>query len=236
MKRFLSLLAVLSFSITLFAAPAPQGSGAQGGADLERTLNAMDRAAAGFRSAQADLVSVTYEAVVNETTTDKGVMYVHKASRGLDVAIDFNSPDQKQVLVTGGVAQMYQPRIDQLTKYNVGKNREAFETFLVLGFGGRGHDLARQFVVRYAGNERVAGINATKLELTPNSQRVRGMFNRIVLWIDPALGVSVQQQFFEPNSGNYRLAKYSNIRLNKDIPSSAFKLRTTSKTKVVTAK
>lgn len=228
-------MAVLSISVALFAA-APQSAGAQGGADLERVLSAMDRAADGFRNAQADLVSQTYESVVNETTTDKGVMYVQKTSKGLEVAIDFSSPSQRQVLVVGGVAQMYQPRIDQLTRYDVGKNRDTFETFLVLGFGGRGHDLGRRFAVRYAGTENVAGINAAKLELTPNSPRVRGMFSRIVLWIDPALGVSVQQQFFESNSGNYRLAKYSNIKLNKDIPSSAFKLRTTSKTKVVNAK
>jgi outer membrane lipoprotein-sorting protein len=231
MKRFLLLVTVLLVSVVGVAS-------AQGGADLERVLNSMDRAAQGFRSAQADLVSETFQSVVNETDTQKGVMYVHKNGKGLQVAIDFNNPpgQQKYVLVSNGVAEMYQPRIDQVTRYNVGKNREAFETFLVLGFGGRGHDLDRQFGVRYAGMERVNGVNAAKLDLSPRSPRVRGMFNRIVLWIDPALGVSVQQQFFEPGSGNYRLARYSNIKLNKDISSSVFKLKTTSKTKYVTAK
>ena len=56
----------------------------------------------------------------------------------------------------------------------------------------------------------------------------------IVLWIDPGRGVSVQQQFFEPSSGNYRLAKYSSIKINQRIPDSVFKLKTTPNTKVVT--
>ena len=81
----------------------------------------------------------------------------------------------------------------------------------MLGFGGRGHDLAKSFDVKFAGMEQVQGVNAAKLELTPKSQRVHNMFQTITLWIDPARGVSVQQRFDEP-SGDYRVTKYSNIR------------------------
>ncbi len=80
--------------------------------------------------------------------------------------------------------------------------------------------------------EQVQGVNAGKLELTPKSQKVRNMFATITLWIDPARGVSVQQKLLEP-SGDYRLAKYSNIQLNKKINGDVFKLKTTSKTKYV---
>ena len=101
-----------------------------------------------------------------------------------------------------------------------------------MGFGGRGHDLAKSFDVNYAGMEQVQGINAAKLELTPKSQKVKGMFQTITLWIDPARGVSVQQKFQEP-SGDYRLAKYSNIQLNQKIPGEVFKLKTSGHTKVI---
>ena len=53
-----------------------------------------------------------------------------------------------------------------------------------------------------------------------------------MLWIDPARGVSIQQQFFDP-SGDYRLAKYTEIELNQKIPDAVFKLKTTAKTKFV---
>jgi hypothetical protein len=42
----------------------------------------------------------------------------------------------------------------------------------------------------------------------------------------------VQQQFFEP-SGDYRLAKYSEIQMKQKLPEDVFKLKTTKKTKFV---
>jgi len=102
----------------------------------------------------------------------------------------------------------------------------------VLGFGGSGRDLQKSFDVKYGGSENVGGVNAAKLELAPKSDRVKNIFAKIWLWIDPARGISVQQQFFEP-SGDYRLAKYSDIKLNQKVPDSAFKLRTSGDTQFV---
>jgi len=141
-------------------------------------------------------------------------------------------PDKKYVLFSDSKVQIYQPRIDQITVYNAGKNRAEFESFLVLGFGGSGHDLLKSFDVKYLGTEKIGDVTAAKLDLTPKSQKVRNTFAHIVLWIDPARGVSVQQQLFEP-SGDYRLAKYSSIELNQKVPDSVFKIKTTPKTKTV---
>jgi outer membrane lipoprotein-sorting protein len=148
------------------------------------------------------------------------------------MAADITSPGKKYVLFTGNLVSVYQPAIEQVTEYNPGKNKSDFESFLVLGFGGRGHDLEKSFDVNYAGMEPVQGVNAAKLELTPKSQRVKSMFHTITLWIDPALGVSVQQRFSEP-SGDYRIAKYSNIQINHKIAGDVFKLKTTGHTKVI---
>jgi hypothetical protein len=53
------------------------------------------------------------------------------------------------------------------------------------------------------------------------------------LWIDPARGVSVQQKFIEKESGNYRFAKYTNIKLNEKVGDDVFKLKTTGKVTIV---
>jgi outer membrane lipoprotein-sorting protein len=66
----------------------------------------------------------------------------------------------------------------------------------------------------------------------PKSQSIRNTFQHILLWIDPARGVSVQQQLVEP-SGDYRLAKYTDIEQNQKVPDAVFKLKTTGKTKTV---
>jgi len=203
---------------------------------LERVLKQMDSTAAAFRSTEATFVWNQYQKVVNDTDTQKGKIYFRRQDKEIQMAADItehnNQPEKKYVLFSNGKVQVYQPSIDQVTEYNAGKNRSELESFLVLGFGGSGHDLLKSYEVKYLGNEKVDGVNASKLELVPKSVKVRNNIGRILLWIDPARGVSVQQQFFEP-SGDYRLAKYSDIQLNPRISDNVFKLKTTSKTKVV---
>lgn len=236
------LIAVALFSVALMAAEppkakagatpkAPQSTGTQQNS-LESVLTKMDEAAAAFKTVEADFVWDQYQKVVEETDTQKGVMYFRRAGDNVEMAADITDPDKKYVLFTDGTVQVYVPKADQITKYNAGKNRADFESFLVLGFGGRGHDLPKSFDVRYGGTENVGGVNAVKLELTPKSQKVHNMFQKITLWIDPARGLSVQQRFEQ--SGDYRLAKYYNIKLNQKLPDNVFKIKTTGKTTVVT--
>ena len=200
--------------------------------NLEAALDSMDKAAASFRTAQCDFVWDQYQKVVDDHDYQKGTMYFRRQGGDVQMAANITSPAKKYVLFTGDLVSLYEPSIDQVTQYNSGKNKADFESFLVLGFGGRGHDLEKSFDVSYAGMEQVQGVNAAKLDLTPKAQRVKSMFQTITLWIDPALGVSVQQKFQAP-SGDYRVAKYSNIQLNHRIPGDVFKLKTTDKTKVI---
>ena len=200
--------------------------------NLESVLDSMDKAAANFHSAQCDFVWDQYSKVVDDHDYQNGTMYFRRQPDDVEMAADITKPDKKYVVFTNGIVSYYQPSIDQVTEYNAGKNKADFESFLVLGFGGRGHDLSKSYDLNYGGMEQVQGINAAKLVLTPKSQRVRNMFQTITLWIDPARGVSVQQRFDEP-SGDYRLSKYNNIQLNHKISGDVFKLKTTSHTKLV---
>ncbi len=221
-KRTLTTLACVLFCGLLTA-------GAQ---NLESVLDSMDRAAAEFHAAQCDFVWDTYQKVVDEHDLQKGTMYFRRQGDSMEMAADITSPDKKYVLFSNGIVNYYQPGIDQVTQYSAGKNKADFESFLVLGFGGRGHDLAKSYDVTYGGTEQTQGVNAAKLVLTPKSVRVRNMFQTITLWIDPARGVSVQQRFDEP-SGDFRLTKYSNIQINHKMSGDPFKLKTGGHTKIV---
>jgi outer membrane lipoprotein-sorting protein len=214
------------------AKSAASTSQSQTNSELERTLRQMDKAAAAFRSTEADFVWTQYQKVVNDTDTQKGKIYFRRQDKEIQMAADISEPDQKYVLFSNGTVRVYQPRIDQVTEYKAGKNRADLESFLVLGFGGSGHDLLKLYDVKYLGKEKEDGVEADKLELVPKSVKVRNNVARLLLWIDPARGVSVQQQFFEP-SGDYRLAKYSDIQINPKLPDNVFKLKTTNKTKII---
>ena len=200
---------------------------------LEAILRRMDKTAEDFRSAAANFVWEQYQKVVNDTDTQKGKIYFRRQGKEVQMAAEITDPEKKYVLFSGGKVDMLQPRINQVTEYNVGKNRAELEGLLLLGFGGSGHDLLQSYEVKYAGREQLGDVDTEKLELVPKSVKFRNNVERIVLWIDPARGISKQQQFFQPG-GDYRLAKYSDIELNQKVPDSAFKLKTDSKTKFVT--
>lgn len=206
-------------------------------AGLEGILDLMDETSSNFRTAQADFAWDQYTKVVDEHDMQKGRIYFHRGGKQMRMAADVKEhngqPDKRYILYAANSVKVYQPSIDQVTDYNVGKNKSEVESFLVIGFGGSGHDLLKSFTVKYDGVERLNGIETAKLELSPKSVEIRNNFNRIVLWIDTTRGVAVQQQFFSP-SGDYRIAKYFNIRMNEHVPETAFKLRTTAATKVIT--
>jgi outer membrane lipoprotein-sorting protein len=204
----------------------------QPASDLDRVLSRMDSAAKNFGPTEADVEWDQYQKVVDETDTEKGKIYFRREGGEVQMAADFMEPEKKYVLYSGGKAQIYQPKIDQVTEYDAGKNRADVESFLVLGFGGGGHDLLKSYDVKFVGSETINGTKTDKLELIPKSAHLRNNIARILLWIDPARGISLQQQFFEPE-GDYRLVKYSNIKINQKLPDNVFKLKTNGKTKVV---
>ena len=201
-------------------------------AGLERVLAQMDVAAKKFQSTQANVAWEQYQKVINETETETGRIYFRRQGSEVQMAADFVEPDKKYVVYSGGKVQVYQPKIDQVNEYSPGKNRGDVESYLVLGFGGSGHDLLKSYNVKFLGPETVNGVSAEKLELIPTSAHLRNNIARILLWIDPDRGISVQQQLFEP-SGDYHLSKYSNVQFDQKIPDSVFKIKTTPKTRVV---
>lgn len=219
---------------------APQAP--QSPVGLESVLKTMDTAAAKFNTTQANFEWDRYEKVIDEVDDIQlGTIYYRRAGKDVEMKADIKmaGPDREKlksepkfVLFSQGKVQMYLPKPDQVTNYDVGKNRSEFEAYLVLGFGGSGQDLAKSFDLTYQGPETVDGVATAKLQLIPKSERVRNTFARILLWIDLDRGISVQQQFFEPDQ-NYKLAKYSAIHLNEKIPNEVFQLKTTSKTQIL---
>ena len=215
------LLIVLALGLWGFA----QGDQA---AKLEKVLQLMDKTAASFHTLQTEFKWDQFMRVVSSHDEQSGVMYFRRTKKDVEMAAVIKQPALKYVLYKGGTAKVYEPKINQVTEYDVGKNQADFQTYLVLGFGGGGEDLKKSFDVRYAGTEQVQGINAYKLELVPRSPKVRNTFSLITLWIDPARGIALRQKFQEP-SGDYRQAEYSNIQMNQKLPNDAFSLHTDGK-------
>ncbi len=241
MKSFALILPIGLIWCFLHAPAAPAQADAEA-SPLNTVLKRMDTAAAGFRSAQADFEWDTYEKVIDEVDDiQTGTIYYRRVGKEIEMMADVKmagsdpkklKPEPKFVLLSKGKFRMYQPKMDQITEFDLGKNRADLESYVVLGFGGSGQDLVKTFDVTYIGPETINGIATAKLKLVPKSEKVRNTYKEIFLWIDLDRGISAQQQAFQPD-GNYRLAKYPSIRLNEKINDDVFKLKTTSKTQTI---
>lgn len=230
--KYLLPIPLLVFCCCLLALARPQEKAADSG-NLDAVLKKMDSAAASFRTTEAQFEWDRYEKVIDEVDDiQSGTIYYRRAGKEIQMKADITKPDRKYVLFSEGKIKMYLPKPDQVTVYDLGKNSGDFESYLVLGFGGSGQDLVKAFQVTNLGPETINGVATEKLELVPKSDKVRNTFKRILLWIDLDRGISVQQQFFEPQ-GDYRLAKYSAIKVNDRIGNDVFQLKTTSKTQTI---
>lgn len=239
----LVLTAAIMFSTAGFSSPQEKPADS---VTLESVLKTMDTAAANFHTTQAEFEWDSYEKVINEVDEiQTGTIYFRRVGKDIEMMAEVKNagpdlqhqkPERKYVLYTGGKISIYQPKIEQVTLYDLGKNKVDLESYVVLGFGGSGRDLAKSFDVTYVGPETIDGVATAQLQLIPKSEKVRNNYNKILLWIDVEKGISRQQQFFSPQ-GDYRLTKYTSIQLNeKKIPDDVFKIKTTNKTKTLSPK
>jgi outer membrane lipoprotein-sorting protein len=187
---------------------------------LDFVLSMMDRAAQDFRSLTAAVEHIKYTAVVKDTSTETGEIFVRKDSK---MRIDFQAPDPRTILRNGDNLYIYTPKINRVEEYNIGKNRAMADQYLALGFGTRSENLKKNYAVTLGGEEEVDGHKAVVLDLTPSSGEVRKQIAHIQIWVDESSWLPVQQKFFETGSGDYFMSRYSKVMKNLKLGDGKFK-------------
>ena len=186
----------------------------------EYVLTMMDKAADDFKSLTAALDHVTYTALVKDTSTESGEIYVRKDSK---MRIDFVRPDPRTILRNGDNLYIYTPKINRVEEYNIGKNRALADEYLALGFGTRAESLKKNYEITLVGEEDLDGQKMAVIDLVPHSDEVRKQITKIRMWVDQASWLPVQQKFFEAGSGDYFLSRYKNVMKNLKIGDGKFK-------------
>jgi outer membrane lipoprotein-sorting protein len=214
-------LTAFSCAASLFAGPHPAPAAAQGvQATTAAVLATMDKAAADFRSLNADLENTKYTDVVKDTSVEKGHIYVRKDSK---MRIEITDPDPRTILRVGDSLFVYTPKIKRVEEFDLGKNRTMVDQYVLLGFGTRSEALQKSYDVKLTGEEQLDGKKTYLLELTPKSDDVKHQLTKIQMWIDSASWLPVQQKFFETAPGDYIQFHYTNMMKNLKIPDSRFK-------------
>jgi len=217
-SRTVILLFFLVFVTSTFAFAAPQG---RTSVSLERVLSELDTQAHEYRSLTANVERTKVTVVVNDKSTESGTIIV----RGDKMKLNLTEPDQRTILKTGDQLYIFNPKLNRVEEYNLGKYKAFADQYLLLGFGTPGHELKKGYLIAVRGEPALDGKKTVELELTPKSQAVRNQISKIDLWIDESSWLPVQQQFFETGSEDYFIVKYSNILKNAPIGENEFKPR-----------
>jgi outer membrane lipoprotein-sorting protein len=242
MKRICTFfVATLTAALTLSAA---SNSYAQApSAQLTYVLKQLDTASAKFQRATASLQWDIYEKVVHDTTTQKGIVYFEREKSSTDMGIVFVDPNAgpkskptKVIQYQAGTLQMFDPGVDQITVLHESSNQDEIESFLTLGFGGSGADLARAWTITDLGPDTLSDngqpVKVEKLDLVGKSADARKNFTHITIWIDPTRAVSLKQIFYSA-SGDYRTTTYSSIKANGNVHKDEFAIKKDKNTTIV---
>jgi len=186
---------------------------------LEGALDQLDTQAHGFHSLAADVERTKVTVVVNDRSTETGSILV----RGDRMRMEIKAPDARTILRTGDSFFIFNPKLNRVEEYSLGKYKAFADQYLLLGFGTPGHELKKGYLVTLRGEPALDGKKTCELELTPKSEAMRNQISKIQLWFDESSWLPVQQQFFETGSDDYFVIRYSNIVRNAKIDENEFK-------------
>jgi outer membrane lipoprotein-sorting protein len=235
LRPFFAAVLVLTVAGSGYAqTPSPQ---------LTYVLKQLDTASAKFQRATADFQWDYYEKIVHDTSTQKGSIYFEREKGSTDMGAILVDPSAgpkskpiKVIQYQGGTVQIFDPGVDQITVLHEAGNQAEIESFLTLGFGGSGTDLARAWNITDLGPETLTDsgqpIKVEKLDLVGKDADARKNFTHITIWVDPTRAVSLKQIFYT-TSGDYRTATYSSIKVNGNVHKDQFAIRKDKNTTVV---
>ena len=207
----------------------PQGRAQAPSPQLTAVLAQMDASSKTFHSAGAGFAWEFYQRIVHDTTRQEGAMYIERTQAGVSLGTTVYDVDaggkpgsspSKIIDFSNGVARLYSPAEKQVDVFHAGANQANFESFLSLGFGGSGADLAKAWQVTDGGPETLTEsghpVKVEKLVLVSKDPGVRDTVKQVTIWVDPTRDVSLRQIFLLPN-GDSRTANYTDIHLNTKI-------------------
>ena len=188
---------------------------------VDSVLGMMDAAARDFHSLTASIEHIKYTDVVKDTSTESGQMWLQKKDERM--RIEFSKPDVRTILRAGDSLFIFNPKINRVEEYNLGKNRALVDQYVLLGFGSRSESIKKSYLVAFNGEQDLDGKKTVQLELTPRSDEIRSQISKVQIWVEESSWLPVQQKFFEAGSADYLIFHYSDIRKNLKIDESRFR-------------
>jgi outer membrane lipoprotein-sorting protein len=205
---------ILAVSVT----PQSPAQGTQWTTDS--VLAMMDKSAKDFHTLTADIEHIKYTDVVKDTSTETGKLLVRRDEK---MRIEFFKPDRRTILRTGDSLFIFTPKINRVEEYDLGKNRDLVDQYVLLGFGTKSDNVRKSYEVKVIGETELDNKKTVQIELIPKSDQMRKQIAKIQMWIDEASWLPIQQKFFESGSEDYLIFHYTNVMKNLKIGDNQFK-------------
>lgn len=190
---------------------------------LEQLLLRMDESGKRLRTLSAELTYTKVTVLVDDHSTETGQIFFRKGSSP-QIRIQIEKPEAKTILVRGNRAELFYPKINQVQEYSLDEHAGLIQQFFLLGFGTEIEELRRAYALKPIGDEKLDGQVTTLLELIPRQPKVANQLEKVHLWVNPETGLPVQQKFFQPG-GDYMIARYTSVKVNRKLPGSTFQLQ-----------
>ncbi len=192
--------------------------------DKASVLEKLDAAANGFHTATATFEFDNIQTdPIPDTDVMTGTAYYERNSHfemAAHITAHNGRPTERGYIFSGGTLRIS----------DTGKEKDAkpyaeaskYQSYLMLGFGASGKDLADKWTITYVGKETIGGIESDKFVLVAKDPKVRKLFLNVTIWLDTERAVSLKQAFDEGEGQSY-VCTYSNIKVNQPLPKTAFK-------------
>src|SRR5579883_1429846 len=224
--------------VVLFALMAGAAAGAPPAdtQELHSLMARMDKAASEFKAMTAQVSYVTHTDVLNEDNTETGTAMMEKVQPGeVKGRVDFVTPDPHIITFERRHVQRYFPKIKTLEVYDLEKNGEQLDKFLMIGFGTSGAELAKDYDVVVLDVEPLKGQSGrfVHIRLTPKSAEARQYVKNLEQWI-PEQGdpYPIREKILQP-SNDYVVVSYSDLKINPPLKPDALQLKLPAGVKTV---
>jgi outer membrane lipoprotein-sorting protein len=187
----------------------------------DQILAKLDEKAKVFQTFEASIVMVQILSDLKQPP-ESGKIYMRAAGKSSPmVLMDITSPTKsaKTALIRDGKATLYNRPQNNYQEYRADSNSNTFQ-LLLTGLGVSAENLKKYYMPEAKGRETIDGVATEVLDLTFLQP---GQFKKLTLWLDPKLWAPVQIRVTQ-RSNDTTDYKYSNVRLNKGVSDSVFKL------------
>ncbi len=215
------ILALLALTWAAWGAAAPQKKG-QVAPPLEEILSHMNAAAKRLRTISANLEYTKVTVLVDDKSVESGRLLFRKG-KNTDILIDIKKPEPKIIAFRKNRGEIYNPKINQIQEYDLEGRSGLVEQFLLLGFGTETDKLKKDYEIKFLKEEELDGDTTVVLELIPQSEKARAQITGVQLWVSEESWLPVQQKFLQPG-GDYFVARYTSVRVNRPISSASFNI------------